>query len=111
MSASAAIDSLPPHVLIFAGTGLAGLSNLAVLLIARSRVSSGVVHQVCGTTVTIFRRARADDRYVHGALLQESAGRHALAPIGDIRIVLYPALLSVALTIGTICAALGVRRT
>ena len=44
-------------------------------------------------------------------LLPESAGRYALASIADIRIVLYPALLTVALTAGTICAALGVRRT
>src|SRR5262245_57254424 len=32
-----------PHVLMLVGIGLAGLSNLAKLLVARSRVSSGTV--------------------------------------------------------------------
>ena len=44
-------------------------------------------------------------------LLPESAGRQALGWIGDARIVLYTVLLSLALTIVTIGAALGARQS
>jgi predicted acyltransferase len=130
-----------PHVLMLAGIGLAGLSNLAVLLIARSRVSSGVVlsglgaffaalafilddywHALYGIDVAIwapfhvmiitgvgaaglgavislaaapgklgrqfgFSAALALTIATFMVLLPESAGRQALASIGDIRIV------------------------
>jgi hypothetical protein len=130
-----------PHVLMLAGIGLAGLSNLAVLLIARSRVSSGVVlsglgaffaalafilddywHALYGIDVAIwapfhvmiitgvgaaglgavislaaapgklgrqfgFSAALALTIATFMVLSPESAGRQALASIGDIRIV------------------------